>query len=158
MALYLEDNRLHIENSVDLLIDEKPIAWQIIDGKQVFVKCNYVLHLDTLGFDVLDYNPEYPLIIDPTLIFSSYTGSTTDNWGSTATYDSLGNLYAGGIVVSTGGSMNGYPTSTGAFQTQYQGGGTGLGVDIVISKFEDDGSSLLYSTYLGGNNNESHIA
>ena len=152
--LYLEENRLHIANSVDLLIDEKPIAWQIINGAKVFVKCQYMLDQDTLGFKVDDYQPEHPLIIDPTLIFSSYTGSTTDNWGSTATYDSLGNLYAGGIVVSTGGSMNGYPTSTGAFQTQYQGGGTGLGTDIVISKFEDDGSNLIYSTYLGGNNNE----
>ena len=152
--LYLNDNKLHIENSVDLLIDERPIAWQIVNGEKVFVRCHYILSRDTLGFKVDGYDKSYPLIIDPTLIFASYTGSSTDNWGCTATYDSLGNLYAGGIVVSTGGSMNGYPTSTGAFQTQYQGGGTGLGTDIVISKFEDDGSDLVYSTYLGGSNNE----
>ncbi|MDC1222173.1 hypothetical protein N8Z47_05850, partial [Salibacteraceae bacterium] len=108
-------------NSVDLLIDERPIAWQIVNGEKVFVRCHYILSHDTLGFKVDGYDKSYPLIIDPTLIFASYTGSSTDNWGCTATYDSLGNLYAGGIVVSTGGSMNGYPTSTGAFQTQYQG-------------------------------------
>lgn len=152
--LYLDKNRLFMANSVDLLIDEKPIAWEIVEGEKMFLNCYYQLDGDTLSFHVPNHNPDRPLIIDPTLIFSSYTGSTTDNWGCTATYDSLGNLYAGGIVVSTGGSMNGYPTSTGAFQTQYQGGGTGLGTDIVISKFEDDGSSLIYSTYLGGNNNE----
>ena len=153
-SLYIQDNQLFIENSVDLLIDQKPIAWQWIEGEQVFVNCQYQLAGDTLGFSVDSYDKNYALIVDPTLIFSSYTGSTTDNWGSTATYDSLGNLYAGGIVVSTSNNMNGYPTTTGAFQTQYQGGGGGLGTDITVSKFEDDGSSLLYSTYLGGNNNE----
>ena len=37
------------------------------------------------------------LIIDPTLIFSSYSGSTANNFGMTATYDDLGNFYAGGM-------------------------------------------------------------
>lgn len=159
-TLFIEDNRLHLQNSVDELIDEQPIAWQIVEGEKRFVKCLYDLASDTLGFSIPTYDPKYPLVIDPTLIFSTFTGSSTDNWGSTATYDSLGNLYAGGIAITTlTGSMNGYPTTTGAFQSSYQGGAGSFpnqpyGTDIVISKFDDDGASLIYSTYLGGNNNE----
>ena len=36
------------------------------------------------------------LVIDPVLVFSSYSGSTSDNWGFTATYDNLGHAYGGG--------------------------------------------------------------
>lgn len=161
--LYLQNNRLHIENSIDLMVDEQPVAWQFIDGTQQFVSCNYYLEGDTLSFELGNYDPSQQLIIDPTLIFSTYTGSSpTDNWGSTATYDSLGNLYAGGIVISSlgsGSALNGYPTTTGAFQTTYQGGanGTGtqpFGTDISISKFNTSGTTMVYSTYLGGSNNE----
>lgn len=159
-TLFLQDDQLHIGNSIDRLIDDHPIAWQFVEGKQVFVACKYVLRGDTLGFEVINRRDDLPIIIDPTLIFSSFTGSSTDNWGSTATYDSLGNLYAGGIVITTlSGSMNGYPTTTGAYQSTYQGGGgswpgTPYGTDIVISKFNSSGTSLTYSTYLGGSNNE----
>lgn len=159
-SIYLFENRIHLANSIDLLIDDAPIAWQIIDGVQTFVDCRYTLDGDTLGFDVDNHDTSYPLVIDPTLIFSSFTGSTTDNWGSTATYDSLGNLYAGGIAITTlNGTMNGYPTTTGAFQSTFQGGAGSwpnqpYGTDIVISKFNTSGTSLVYSTYLGGSNNE----
>src|SRR5690606_24730169 len=93
------------------------------------------------------------LIIDPTIIFASLTGSFADNWGFTATYDAQGNLYAGGIVRGVG-----YPTTLGAFQATYGGGQLGAAVgtdcDISISKFNAIGSTLVYSTYLGGQNNE----
>src|SRR5690606_36710752 len=80
----------------------------------------------------------------PILEFSTYTGSTADNFGFTATYDMAGNLYAGGIVFSIG-----YPTTLGAFQVNYSGQ-----VDVGITKFTPNGSALLYSTYLGGTNTE----
>ena len=81
-------------------------------------------------------------MIDPTVVFSSYSGSTADNWGYTATYDSHGNLYGGGIVFGVG-----YPLvpALGAYQTDFAGD-----VDIAISKFDATGSFLHYSTYIGG--------
>ncbi|MFN8308386.1 MAG: PKD domain-containing protein [Chitinophagales bacterium] len=103
--------------------------------------------------------------IDPTIVFSSYTGSTADNWGYTATYDPQGNMYVGGYVnaSSTGGGGS-YPISTGAFQSTFGGGDNGFGngdgagigyaCDMGISKFNATGTQLLYSTYIGGSNNE----
>ena len=46
-----------------------------------------------------DYDPSSTLIIDPSLVFCSFTGSTADNWGFTATYGPDGSMFGGGIVV-----------------------------------------------------------
>ncbi len=57
-------------------------------------------------------------------------------------------MFAGGIVFSPG-----FPTSPGAYQTGFTGGG-GKGVDIGIMKFSPDGRNRVYATYLGGNNDD----
>jgi hypothetical protein len=62
------------------------------------VSCKFVLGSDnTIRFKVKNYTPNSILVIDPSLIFSSFTGSTADNWGYTATYGPDGSFYAGGI-------------------------------------------------------------
>jgi hypothetical protein len=38
------------------------------------------------------------IVIDPVVVFSTFSGSHSDNWGFTATYDLQGNAYAGGNV------------------------------------------------------------
>lgn len=137
---------LRILTSVGEVLEEKPIAYQVIDGQKRIIPCHFVLMDQKLSFQFTEtYNTEEPLIIDPSLIFSTYSGSTTSNWGFSATYDSKGNGYGGGVIFSTG-----YPASPGAFQTSYQGGDN----DIVISKFSADGKQLIYATYLGGSETE----
>lgn len=154
--LYLKDGQLHYETSVTHIYETAPYAYQTIDGKQRTVACKFVLKKNEVSFSFPNgYDRNYPLVIDPTLIFSSYTGSTTDNWGYTATYDHDRNLYAGGVVFRG----LGYPTTVGAYQTFFAGGNPGpfgqsFACDIGISKFTSDGSSLIFSTYLGGGGNE----
>ena len=110
-----------------------------------------------LETDVLDSSQ---LIIDPELVFSTYAGNTVDNFGFTATYDSRGNLYAGGIASGPSALIpNGrYPVTTGAFDVTFnQGQGrepANLACDITISKYDSTGATLLYATYLGGNDDE----
>ena len=148
--LYLKNGNLHLKTSVNELIDMEPLAYQKLDGEYKRVKCNYSLKRGLVTFDFPEgYDKSTDLIIDPKLIFSSYTGSTKDNWGFTATFDQAGNLYGGGIVRYSGPSTS-YPTTTGAFQTNFGGGE----IDIGISKFSANGTSLIYSTYLGGSQNE----
>ena len=96
------------------------------------------------------------LIIDPILVFSTYSGSAADNFGFTATYDTAGCLYAGGIADA---ETRSYPVTTGAYQTVYGGSSNGaapvgLPCDITISKYSPDGSKLLFATYLGGSSDE----
>ena len=57
---------------------------------------------DVVRFKVKNHSSSKTLIIDPTEIFFSYSGSTADNWGFTATYGTDGSLYGGGIVFGNG--------------------------------------------------------
>ncbi|SNC75851.1 gliding motility-associated C-terminal domain-containing protein [Hymenobacter gelipurpurascens] len=135
---------LRIRTSVGDVLEQAPKAWQIRpNGEQVPVECAFQLRDNVLSFRLGNYDRKLPLIIDPTVVFSSFTGSTADNWGFTATYDAQGNMYSGGVAFSLG-----YPTTTGAVQTTFAGI-----ADIAIIKYNTavaGSTSRLYATYLGG--------
>ncbi len=151
--IYLDNGNLVIVTSLGTITEQKPQAYQLIDGREVVVRCAFQLNGNIVSFIFPGgYDHSVPLIIDPTLIVSTFSGSTGDNWGYTATYDNAGNIYAGGVNLSTG-----YPVTAGAFQTTFAGGGNGgnpFPFDISLTKYDPTGSSLLYSTYLGGTDNE----
>lgn len=153
----IEYNELYVHHTLGYFKEKQPFAYQIIKGQRILVPVAYAIKNNKVCFEVEAYNKDYDLIIDPDLIFSSYSGSTEDNYGFTATYDSKGNLYAGGIT--TGGKGGTYPVTPGAFQNFFSGGNLeaplNLACDITISKYSADGKQLLYATYLGGENNES---
>jgi len=141
-SLKLSEGHLLVQTAVSRVMELPPVAYQFTgNGDTVFVSCRYVVDRNTLSFKLGDYDKSKTLIIDPIVVFSSYSGSTADNWGYTATYDSDGNLYGGGICFGVD-----YPTTTGAYQVDFAGGRT----DISISKFNAAGNQLIYSTYLGG--------
>lgn len=143
-SLSIDRGNLCIEGAFAEICDIRPFAYQLIHNDTVAVSCCFELHDTVVSFQVGDYNKAYPLFIDPQLVFSSYSGSSADNWGFSATYDSEGNAYAGGIVNRTG-----YPTSSGAYQENWNGAW-----DMAIIKFSSDGTRRLYATYLGGSGNE----
>lgn len=148
--LKIKNGMLVVKNSISDIIEQEPIAFQNIDGNKVFIDCKFQLKEREVSFEFpKGYNKDYPLIIDPVLIFSTYTGSTANNFGSTATYDKDGNTYAAGTVFGTG-----YPTTSGAYDISFNGSGTsGYGLahpDVGISKFNANGGALMYSTYIGG--------
>jgi gliding motility-associated-like protein len=88
-------------------------------------------------------------VIDPSLIFAAQSGSTADNFGMTATYDSGGNLISGGTVFDIG-----YPTTLGAYSIAFNGPPATGNTDIVITKYNSTGTTLLFSTYMGGSDSE----
>ncbi len=144
------NGQLTVKTSVGDIIEQKPIAYQWIAGQKVAVPCEYHLIGNQLSFCFPQgYDACYELTIDPLLIFSTYSGSTADNWGSTATPGEDGNLYSAGVTshINAGGN---FPATPGAFQTTY----AGL-YDIAILKYDSAGKQLLYATYLGGVNSES---
>ena len=141
---------LFLFTSLGTITDSKPIAIQNRDSIRLFFELNKSI----VSFDVGNYNLNEDLIIDPTLVFSTYSGSFANNFGFTATYDEQGNLYSGGSVFNWG-----YPTTIGAYDLTFNSssitGSDGFAVwgisDIGITKYSADGRSRLYSTYLGGN-------
>ncbi|MGK7390349.1 MAG: gliding motility-associated C-terminal domain-containing protein [Candidatus Cyclobacteriaceae bacterium M2_1C_046] len=147
--LYLENNMLYIKTSVNELVENRPYAFQVNESDTLIVPCEYNLKDNILSYSFPDgYNPSLPLIIDPILIFSTYSGSSADNWGNTATYDTLGNLYSGGTVFSFG-----FPTTLGAYQTSFNGF-----TDVGILKYDSTGTALHYATYIGGDDTEVPIS
>lgn len=147
--LKLVYGNLMVRNSVEDVLESAPIAYQVIEGEKVAVKCKYVLKEDVLSYKLGSYNSDYELVIDPVLIFSTYSGSKVDNFGFTATYGIDGSAYGGGIAYNSNPSWS-YPVTLGAYQDTFQGGA----YDVAITKYTADGSEMIYSTYLGGDANE----
>lgn len=151
-GLSLKNGELFVKTSVNEVREQEPYSYQLVNGMRKQINCKYDLTGNTVRFRMAGYDRSKVLVIDPTLIFSSFTGSPADNWGYTATYDAAGNLYAGGIAFASG-----YPVTPGAYQTTFRGGGnTGEsgGFDMAIMKFSPTGTSRIYATYLGGSGNE----
>ncbi|NVO86359.1 DUF7948 domain-containing protein [Hymenobacter terrestris] len=138
------EGQLLIETSVGTVVEQAPLAWQTTAaGRRMPVSCRFELQGSTVRFRLGAYDAKLPLIIDPTVLFSSFTGSLADNWGFTATHDAQGNMYSGGVAFGPG-----YPTSPGAFQTSFAGM-----ADVAIIKYKVTASgpaARLYATYLGG--------
>jgi len=141
-----EEGQVIIKTPLTSFKEAVPYSFQQVGKRSIEVKSKFVLKDgNTVHFELPDgYNKSEKLVIDPELIFSTYSGSAADNWGHTATYDDDGNLYSGGTVFGSN-----FPTTTGAYQVRFQGM-----VDVAIMKFSPDGSNLLYATYLGGNNTD----
>ena len=142
------NGELHIKTSVVDAIEGRPYAYQVIEGITHKVECEYILQENKLSFRTGAFNPDYDLVIDPTLVYSTYSGSTWDNWGYCATYGQNETAYGGGVVFYTVNPVSsGYPVTTGAYQQNHGGGNR----DVSLSKFDTKTGNLIYATYLGGN-------
>ncbi len=141
---------LIISTSVEEIIEQEPLAWQMVNGQKVMVKCQYKIQGSKVGFHFPNgYHPNLELVIDPTVIASTVAGTAdlTDlgTFGHSATFDNNGNIYTAGRSYGVG-----YPATTGAFDLNFNGGV----VDIGISKYNPTGTDLVYATYIGGNNED----
>ncbi len=150
-GLNLKGGNLNIPTSLGTMVEQAPITLQ----EQSIIASKFALRKNTLGFSVSEYNKNKTLIIDPKVVFSTFSGSISDNWGFTGTYDNSGNGYSGGTVYDFD-----FPTTFGAYQVTFRNGvdvngGVGeLARDAGILKYSTDGKQLLFCTFLGGNHNE----
>lgn len=139
------EGALRIATSVGTVAEQRPFAYQEINGKRQEVPCAFQLKGQVVSFTLpKGYDRQHKLVIDPVLVYSTYSGSSASNYGYTATFDSLGNLYSGGVVFSSG-----FPTTTGAYDVSWAGS-----QDMGILKYNPTAfsgqTSLLYATYIGG--------
>ena len=150
--LYVKKKELMIETSVGTVTERSPYSYQYVSSGKKEIDCKYKLEKNRVHFLIDEIDPTVTLVIDPTLIFCSFTGSSADNWGYTATYGPDGSLFAGGIVFG-----NGYPASPGAFSTSFGGGlneDPNGPYDMALIKLSANGSNRLFATYVGGRGNE----
>jgi len=149
--MQVKNKELVVSTSVGELKESYPYTYQSKAKGKTEINCKYLVNDNIVRFQVKDYDPTATLVIDPTLMFCSFAGSTADNWGYTATYGPDGSFYGGGVVYAG----NSWPVSPGAFQTTFQGGiNDPRPMDIGIIKLSSNGGSRLYATYIGGGGNE----
>jgi hypothetical protein len=143
-------DRLEIDAQGELVLhaagadlrQHKPIIYQQIDGVRHDIAGGYVRKgANRVGFQVAAYDASRPLVIDPTLSYSTYLGGGGSDMARRVAADSDGNAYVTGQTTSLD-----FPTTSGAFQTV-----RGFGNDVFVTKLNPSGSALAYSTYLGGN-------
>lgn len=157
--LSIKKNQLITSTSVSDIKEFIPQSYEFNSGGRTEIQCKYVIGSNnTVRFDLGNYDKNSTIIIDPTWIFTTFTGSRSDNWGYTATYDDLGNFYSGSIVLNDRDGGNGFQFTPGAYQTSFRGGdgseGGGFGYDVGIMKFNSNGTAVIYATYLGGQGDE----
>ena len=137
------DGSLRIRSGEGDLFLAKPRPYQIVRGKRHDLAGSFiVVGSNEIAFQISNYDHFQPLVIDPVLDYSTFLANYSISLTAVAT-DSSGSAYVAGET-----SSSGFPTTPGAFQT------TCLACpnanDVFISKFSPDGSSLVYSTFLGG--------
>jgi gliding motility-associated-like protein len=144
--LSTKKGQLIVGTSVGQVTELAPYSYLFNERGRTDVSCKFSIRDgNTVRFKVGEHDPASTLIIDPTLVFCTFTGSKVSNWGFTATPGPDGSFFAGGIVF--GGA---FPWTTGALQPNYGGGQ----FDVGIIKFSSNGSNKVYATYIGGNDSE----
>lgn len=139
------DGQLLIFTDRGTLKENIPETYQIVDGKKVILALKYALH-DSLsvGFILPEhYDKTEDIIIDPSLIYSTYIGGSGDDqlvFGGILK-DNADNIYGIGQTTST----SGFPVTPGAWDVTYNSN-----TDMVVYKLNSTGSALLYATYIGG--------
>ncbi len=156
---------MHIEGADSVQTDGQGNLQLTVKGRKVLFEAPQVYQEDGTGrrpvsgrysaggnndvsFDVKDYDPSRKLVIDPVLDYGTYLGGTGGDRGTGIAVDGLGNTYITGL---TSGS---FPITPGAIQSVFGSKVYTEMNDVFVSKFDPTGSTLLYSTYLGGTQND----
>ena len=145
---------------------KKPVLYQMDAGKKTSVEGSFAVAGDQIRFRLGSYDHSKALIIDPVLSYASYlagTGSDTIGFSTGPgdlqvgtsqglAVDSAGSVYVAGDTYSidfpTKDPYQSAPPAKGPAGSPVS---PGLWPSAFVTKFSPDGSSLVYSTYLGGN-------
>ncbi len=131
--------RLIIKTETGELKEEKPYGYQEICGNIVGVDVSFRVVGKRLIYEIEDYETSRDLIIDP-LIYSTFIGEADEDWGWRITLDSKNNAYITGDTSSPD-----FPTTPSCFNDSHSGE-----YDVFVCKLNQDGSDLVYSTFVGG--------
>jgi len=115
-----------------------PVAYQKTSGGRRIVPSSYALRKGQIGFRVSKYDERQPLVIDPTLAYSTYLGGSSIDGANAIAVAPDDTAFVAGETFSSD------------FPTVHPVQGFTGNEDAFVAKISADGSTLLYSTYLGG--------
>lgn len=117
-----------------------PRLYQDVGAERRPVAGRFALNGHEVGFAVGDYDRTRPLVVDPTIVSSTFLGGAGEDFGISVAVDSAGYAYIAGATTSPD-----FPTTPGAHDTSHNGDQDGF-----VTKLAPDGSTVIYSTFLGG--------
>jgi hypothetical protein len=121
----------------------KPAVYQQKDGLRRQISARYVIsNTNRIAFELARYDARQPLYIDP-LIYSTFLGGSGTDSGNGIAVDSEGNAYVAGSTASAN-----FPTMD-PLQPARAGDN-----DAFVTKLNAAGTALIYSTFLGGSQND----
>jgi hypothetical protein len=125
----------------------KPVAYQLLGDARQPVDARFVIKGTEVAFAVGEYDHSRELVIDPSFLYSTYLGAGAEDDGYAIAVDSTGAAYVTGQTSSPGfPKANPLPAPNNALQGP---------TDAFVTKFSADGTTLVYSTYLGGTGTDS---
>ena len=128
-ALHTDVNgNLVIATKAGEMTQNKPVIYQEFAGVRKAVDGGFAISGRTVSFRLGAYDHATPLVIDPTLVYSSYLGGSDDDYGNSVAADGSGHMYMIGVTYSTP-----------------QGD-----ADVLLRKLTSDGTAFLYNADLGG--------
>lgn len=154
IAFTCQNGQPHLTASGDLTIPlgpgtvtwRKPVAYQTVGGRRVPVEAWFTVKGRRIGFGTRGWDRRYPLVIDPTLNFSTFLGGSGSDFSRAIAVDSSGNIYVAGIT-----SSGDLPVTAASYQSAYKGGSEyGAPSDAFVAKLNPAATALIYITYLGG--------
>ena len=133
--------QLHIAGGLRI---ELPKIYQEINGARKSVAGHYALvSRGEIAFQLDAYDKTRPLVVDPTLVYSSYLGGGAGTaTGSAIALDSSLNILVAGSTQDQA-----FPVVSAAYP--YSGNNDGF-----VTKYNPTGTTILYSTYIGGTSND----
>ena len=136
----------------DALRQHQPVAYQERDGTRTSVEARYrMLPGGDAALELGGYDPDLPLVIDPTLSYATYFGGAGNDGIASIKVDATGALYVAGFTSSASfKTVGGVQSSCKGLNASGQYYGFG---DAFVAKFAPSGA-LVYSTYLGGSDDD----
>ncbi len=141
---------LLIETDLCSLVHKRPRAFQTIDGKEIAIEVDYrKVDETTFGLSLGSYDSDHILVIDPLVfIYSTFLGGSELDQAYDIAVDNKGRPYITGATASVD-----FPTTMGVYAPILTGG-----TDVFVTKFNATGSDLVYSTFLGGQDDDEGFA
>jgi hypothetical protein len=141
-----DSGNLVISSTAGDVLLHKPVAYQEQNGARQIVDARFALKADNqVSFELGSYDRSRELVIDPTVTYSTYLGGSAEDEGYGVAFDASGNAYVTGQT-----SSSDFPSVGGLGPNP-----NASGFSVFVTKIASSGSSLIYSTYVGGTSEDS---
>lgn len=136
------EGALRLATPLGAMVEERPYSYQVIGGARRTVPSRFERRGNAIGFSLGRYDRRYPVVIDPTLVYSSYLGGTRVDSARGIDLDARGGLYVAGVTRSEN-----FPTTIGVVDPFGSS-------DIFVAKFDPTGRTLIWGMLIGGRGND----